>query len=99
MTPDVVLVRRNARKADAAGRGGPGDRCRRKRGHHGVARLRGAARGDQFRAPAASFRCIGNRVSTGAGDTEAYVAIPGGQVGAVEESLGLTCALTIIARR
>jgi hypothetical protein len=34
---------------------------------------------------AASVRCIGNRVYTGADDIEAYFAIPGLQLGAVEE--------------
>ncbi|HEV2057477.1 MAG TPA: hypothetical protein VGV06_20260 [Methylomirabilota bacterium] len=38
---------------------------------------------------AASFGCIGNRVYTGADDTEAYFAIPGLQLGAVEEKLAV----------
>ena len=38
---------------------------------------------------AASFGCIGNRVYTGADDTEAYFAIPGAQLGAVEERLAI----------
>jgi uncharacterized protein (DUF169 family) len=38
---------------------------------------------------AASFGCIGNRVYTGADDTEAYFAIPGAQLGAVEENLAV----------
>ncbi len=38
---------------------------------------------------AASFGCIGNRVDTGADDTEAYFAIPGLQLGAVEEKLAV----------
>lgn len=38
---------------------------------------------------AASFGCIGNRVYTGADDTEAYFAIPGSQLSAVEESLAV----------
>ena len=38
---------------------------------------------------AASFGCIGNRVYTGADDTEAYFAIPGPQLGAVEENLAV----------
>lgn len=37
----------------------------------------------------ASFGCIGNRVYTGADDTEAYFAIPGSQLGAVEENLAV----------
>jgi uncharacterized protein (DUF169 family) len=36
---------------------------------------------------AASFGCIGNRVYTGAGDDEAWFAVPGGALGALEESL------------
>jgi uncharacterized protein (DUF169 family) len=36
---------------------------------------------------AASFGCIGNRVYTGAGETDAYFAIPGPHLGAVEEKL------------
>jgi uncharacterized protein (DUF169 family) len=38
---------------------------------------------------AASFGCIGNRVYTGAADTEAYFAIPGAQLDAVEENLAV----------
>jgi uncharacterized protein (DUF169 family) len=37
----------------------------------------------------ASLGCIGNRVYTGADDTEAYFAIPGLQLGAVEEKLAV----------
>ena len=38
---------------------------------------------------AASFGCIGNRVYTGASDTEAYFAVPGSQLGALEEHLAV----------
>ena len=38
---------------------------------------------------AASFGCIGNRLYTGARETDAYFAIPGSQLGAVEESLAV----------
>jgi hypothetical protein len=38
---------------------------------------------------AASFGCIGNRVYAGADDTEAYFAIPGAQLRAVEEHLAI----------
>jgi uncharacterized protein (DUF169 family) len=38
---------------------------------------------------AASFGCIGNRVYTGAADTDAYFAIPGAQLDAVEEKLAV----------
>ena len=37
--------------------------------------------------PAVSFGCVGNRVYTGAGDTDAYFAIPGAKFATVEESL------------
>ena len=36
---------------------------------------------------AASFGCVGNRVYTGADENEAYFAIPGAQLAAVEEKL------------
>jgi len=38
---------------------------------------------------AASFGCIGNRVYTGADDTDAYFAIPGPQLGLIEEHLAV----------
>jgi uncharacterized protein (DUF169 family) len=37
----------------------------------------------------ASLGCIGNRVYTGAPDDEAYYAIPGPQLAAVEEKLAV----------
>jgi uncharacterized protein (DUF169 family) len=37
----------------------------------------------------ASFGCVGNRVYTGAGDDEAYFAIPGPALAAVTEKLGI----------
>jgi uncharacterized protein (DUF169 family) len=40
----------------------------------------------------ASMGCIGNRVYTGLGDDELYLAIPGAKVGAVLEHLGATLA-------
>jgi uncharacterized protein (DUF169 family) len=36
---------------------------------------------------AVSFGCVGNRVYTGAGETDAYFAIPGPQLAVVEKSL------------
>ena len=36
-----------------------------------------------------SLGCVGNRVYTGADDTEAYFAIPGQQLGAVGEKLAV----------
>jgi uncharacterized protein (DUF169 family) len=38
---------------------------------------------------AASFGCVGNRVYTGADDSEGYFAIPGPRLGSVEEKLAL----------
>jgi uncharacterized protein (DUF169 family) len=38
---------------------------------------------------AASFGCVGNRVYTGAGENEAYFAIPGSQLALVEASLAV----------
>ena len=38
---------------------------------------------------AVSFGCVGNRVYTGAGDTDAYFAIPGQQLAAIEKSLAI----------
>jgi uncharacterized protein (DUF169 family) len=38
---------------------------------------------------AASFGCIGNRVYTGADETDAYFAIPGLHLDAVEEKLAI----------
>jgi uncharacterized protein (DUF169 family) len=37
----------------------------------------------------ASFGCIGNRVYTGAGENDAYFAIPGSKLKAVEDSLAV----------
>jgi Uncharacterised ArCR, COG2043 len=87
--PDVVLVARERAAVDAAGGGGAGA---------GVAGT-GATMGRPTCAvlpeainsarTAASFGCIGNRVYTGADDTEAYFAIPGLQLDAVEERLAV----------
>ena len=38
---------------------------------------------------AASFGCIGNRVYTGADDTDAYFAVPGRQLSVIEEQLSV----------
>ena len=87
--PDVVLVRGNARQLMLVSE---------------AARSAGAFEGaDIMGRPAcamiphaidtqsavASFGCIGNRVYTGAHDTEAYFAIPGLLLGAVEEKLAV----------
>jgi uncharacterized protein (DUF169 family) len=39
---------------------------------------------------AASFGCVGNRVYTGAGDNDAYFAIPGAHLAAIEAQLAVT---------
>ena len=87
--PDVVLVRGNARQlmllaeaAQAAGVAGTGATM----GRPTCAVLPESINSART---AASFGCIGNRVYTGADDTEAYFAIPGPQFGAVEENLAV----------
>ena len=81
--PDVVLVCGNpqqlmllAEAAHAAGVAGSGATM----GRPTCAVLPEAINSTRT---AASFGCIGNRVYTGADDTEAYFAIPGAQLGAV----------------
>jgi uncharacterized protein (DUF169 family) len=85
--PDVVLVRGNAQQlmllteaAQAAGVAGAGATM----GRPTCAVLPEAINSART---AASFGCIGNRVYTGADDTEAYFAIPGPLLGAVEMNL------------
>ncbi len=89
MSPDVVLVRGNARQlmllseaAQAAGVAGAGPTM----GRPTCAVLPEAI---NTARTAASFGCIGNRVYTGATDDDAYFAIPGGQLRAVEEQLAV----------
>jgi uncharacterized protein (DUF169 family) len=89
LPPDVVLVRGNAQQlmllaeaAHAAGVAGNGATM----GRPTCAVLPEAINSART---AASFGCIGNRVYTGADDTEAYFAIPGSQLGAVEENLAV----------
>jgi uncharacterized protein (DUF169 family) len=85
--PDVVLVRGNAHQlmllaeaAQAAGIAGT---------HATMGRPTCAVLPEAINSSrtAASFGCVGNRVYTGAGDTEAYFAIPGPQFAAIEASL------------
>jgi uncharacterized protein (DUF169 family) len=85
--PDVVLVRGNARQlmllaeaAQAAGVAGTGAT---------MGRPTCAVLPESINAgrTAASFGCVGNRVYTGADDTEAYFAIPGAHLALVEDSL------------
>jgi uncharacterized protein (DUF169 family) len=87
--PDVVLVRGNAQQlmllaeaAQAAGVAGTGATL----GRPTCAVLPEAINSERT---AASFGCVGNRVYTGADDTEAYFAIPGPQLARVEESLAV----------
>jgi uncharacterized protein (DUF169 family) len=85
----VVLVRGNAQQlmllaeaAQAAGVAGTGATM----GRPTCAVLPEAINSDRT---AASFGCVGNRVYTGATDTEAYYAIPGSHLGIVEETLAV----------
>ncbi len=87
--PDVVLVRGTARQlmllaeaAQAAGVVGRGASL----GRPTCAVLPEAINSART---AASFGCVGNRVYTGADDTEAYFAIPGLHLGAVEDKLAV----------
>jgi uncharacterized protein (DUF169 family) len=87
LSPDVVLVRGNARQlmllaeaAQSAGAAGTMPAM----GRPTCAVLPEAINSGRT---AASFGCIGNRVYTGAGDDEAYFAIPGGQLAAIERRL------------
>jgi uncharacterized protein (DUF169 family) len=88
-SPDVVLVRGNAQQlmllteaAQAAGVAGAGPAM----GRPTCAVLPEAINSDRT---AASFGCVGNRVYTGASADEAYFAIPGSQLRAVEERLAV----------
>jgi uncharacterized protein (DUF169 family) len=87
--PDVVLVRGNARQlmmlaeaAHAAGVAGSGPTL----GRPTCAVLPEAINSGRS---AASFGCIGNRVYTDAADGDAYFAIPGDKLAAVEERLAV----------
>jgi uncharacterized protein (DUF169 family) len=87
--PDVVLVRGNARQlmllaeaAQAAGIAGTGATM----GRPTCAVLPEAINSGRT---AASFGCVGNRVYTGAAETEAYFAVPGSQLAAIEQSLAV----------
>jgi len=87
--PDVVLVRGNARQlmllaeaAQAADVAGTGPAM----GRPTCAVLPEAINSSRT---SASFGCVGNRVYTGAGENDAYFAIPGAQLGAVEEKLAV----------
>lgn len=86
-TPDVVLVRGNARQlmllaeaAQLAGVAGSGATM----GRPTCAVVPEAINGG---ATAASFGCVGNRVYTGAGENDAYFAVPGDKLALLEEKL------------
>ncbi len=89
LPPDVVLVRGNARQlmllAEAAQAAGVSATTP-TMGRPTCAILPQAI--EEARA-GASFGCIGNRVYTALPDDEAYFAIPGGALPAVEERLGV----------
>lgn len=89
LPPDVVLVRGNARQlmllseaAQAAGVSGSAPAM----GRPTCAVLPQAMNSART---AASFGCVGNRVYTGADDTDAYFAIPGSQLPAIEQHLAV----------
>ena len=88
-TPDLVLVRGNARQlmllseaAQAAGVAGAGPTM----GRPTCAVVPEAINSGRT---ASSFGCVGNRVYTGAGENDAYLAIPGAQLARVEEKLAV----------
>jgi uncharacterized protein (DUF169 family) len=90
LAPDVVLVRGNAQQlmllaeaAQAAGVSGAGPAM----GRPTCAVIPEAIASTRT---SASFGCIGNRVYTGADDSEAYFAIPGAHLAAVEDRLAVT---------
>ena len=87
--PDVVLVRGNARQlmllaeaAQSVGAAGTGATM----GRPTCAVLPEAINSART---AASFGCVGNRVYTGAGENDAYFAIPASQLAPVEASLAV----------
>jgi len=85
--PDVVLVRGNARQlmllAEAAQLAGVGGTTA-TMGRPTCAVLPQAINSGET---ASSFGCVGNRVYTGAGENDAYFAIPGGKLAVLEEKL------------
>jgi uncharacterized protein (DUF169 family) len=89
IVPDVVLVRGNARQlmllseaAQSAGVCGAGPAM----GRPTCAVLPEAINTSRT---SASFGCVGNRVYTGADDNDAYFAIPGAHLAAVESQLAV----------
>ena len=97
--PDVVLVRGNARQlmllseaAESAGFAGTGPAM----GRPTCAVLPEAI---NTHLTSASFGCVGNRVYTGAADTDAYFAIPGDRLAALEERLPVIIRATIVLEK
>jgi uncharacterized protein (DUF169 family) len=90
--PDVVLVRGNSRQlmllAEASENAGVAGTTP-AMGRPTCAVLPEAINASRT---AVSFGCIGNRVYTGAGDADAYFAIPGEHLAAVERSLATIVA-------
>jgi uncharacterized protein (DUF169 family) len=89
LAPDVVIVRGTARQlmllaeaAQSAGLAGAGPTL----GRPTCAVIPEAINSERT---AASFGCVGNRVYTGAGDDEAYFAIPGSHLATVEHRLAV----------
>ena len=87
--PDVVLIRGTAKQlmllaeaAQAAGIAGTGATM----GRPTCAVLPEAINSERT---AASFGCVGNRVYTGAGEDDAYFAIPGPMLGRLEDKLAV----------
>ena len=92
VAPDVVLVRGNARQlmllaeaSQSAGVTGAGPAM----GRPTCAVLPEAINTSRT---SASFGCVGNRVYTGATDTDAYFAIPGAHLEAIESRLAVIVA-------
>ena len=87
LPPDVVLVRGNARQlmllAEAAEHAGVNGTSA------AMGRPTCAVLPESINSArtAVSFGCVGNRIYTGAADTDAYFAIPGQKLAAVEDSL------------
>ena len=87
--PDVVLVRGNARQlmllaeaAQSVGASGTGPAM----GRPTCAVVPEAINSD---LTSASFGCVGNRVYTGAADTDGYFAIPGDRLSSVQARLSV----------
>ena len=87
LPPDVILIRGNARQlmllaeaAESAGIAGAAPAM----GRPTCAVLPESINSDRT---AVSFGCVGNRVYTGLRDGEAYFAVPGAQLAALENSL------------